>query len=81
MAGASAKRRVEPRDIAGEIIRRANGSESRPPYVIRLSDPPTSHERLLLIAARLQRTPIVVMPHKCASMDEWMARYSEHKER
>jgi hypothetical protein len=30
---------------------------------------------LQLAAARLQRRPIVIMAHKCASADEWMARY------
>jgi hypothetical protein len=65
-------------DIAAEIVRRVNGSESRPPYVIRLSDPPTCRERLQLIAAQLQRTPIAIMPHKC-SMDEWIARYGRVK--
>ncbi len=65
---------LPPRDIAAEIIRRVNGTADRPPYVIRLSKPPTPSERLQLLAVRLQRTPIVIMPHKC-STDEWMERY------
>ena len=73
-------RRPEPRDIAAEIIRRANGPDNRSPYVIRLSEPPTPHERLQLVAARLQRTPIVIMPHKCSSMEEWIARYGRLKD-
>ena len=57
-------------DIAAEIVRRMPASS-----VIRLSSPPTPEERLQLLAARLQRRPFVIMPHKCATVDEWMARY------
>ena len=39
-------------------------------YVVRLSDPPTTSERLQRSAA----AAIAIMPHKC-SMDEWTARY------
>lgn len=66
----AAKRRPEPRDIAAEIIRRGAGS-----YVVRLSDPPTVHERLQLMAARLERRKVAIMPHKCETIEAWMARY------
>jgi hypothetical protein len=45
--------------------------------VVRVSYPPAIHERLQLMAARLARQPIVVMPHKCASVDEWLKRYGD----
>jgi hypothetical protein len=35
------------------------------PYVVRVSNPITSFEKLQLAAARLARTPIVIMPHRC----------------
>jgi len=38
-----------------------------------------ARERLELIAARLERRPIVIVPHKCANVDEWFARYGEAK--
>ena len=63
-------------DIAAEIVRRAPASS-----VIRLSTPPTPDERLQLLAARLQRRPFVVMPHKCKTVDEWLERYGELKAR
>jgi hypothetical protein len=44
-------------------------------YVLRLARPPTFQERLQLMAARLQRRPVVIMPHKCATADEWLERY------
>ena len=64
-------------EVGAEIVRRvgeanaANGGG----YVVRLSNPPTPSERFELLAARLERRPIVIMPHKC-TMDEWMARYA-----
>jgi hypothetical protein len=70
------RRRPEIRDVAAEIIRRvgeANASTGGG-YVVRLSDPPTPQERLQLLAARLQRRPVAIMPHK-RTMEEWIARY------
>jgi hypothetical protein len=61
-------------DLAAEIIRRA-GAPAGAGYVVRLSQPPTLQEQMQLMAARLERRPIVIMPHKCASVEEWMARY------
>jgi len=58
-------------DIAAEIIRRAKGS-----YVVRLSRPPTLSEQLQLMAAQLERRPIVIMPHKCKTVDEWLEQYA-----
>jgi hypothetical protein len=80
----------DPREVALEIARRAARArspieglaagaltaETYRPYVIRVSDPITTHERLQLVAARLQKTPVAVMPHKCKSVDEWAARYA-----
>ena len=67
-----------PRDIAAEIVRRvaeANASTGSG-YVIRLSKPPTPQERLQLVAAHLERRAIVIMPHKCPSIEIWVSRYS-----
>ena len=44
--------------------------------LIRVSDPPTQSENLLLAALRLLRSPHVIMPHPCATFDEWLARYA-----
>ena len=68
-----------PRDIAAEIVRRvaSTNTESGGGYVVRLSDPRTPQERLQLLAAHLERRPIVIMPHKCQSIGEWLARYGE----
>ena len=69
------KPRPTPRDIAVEIIRRATKPDGSKSYVVRLSNPPTPGERLQLIAAHLERRPIVIMPHKCKTIEEWSARY------
>jgi hypothetical protein len=69
--------RADAQDIAAEIIRRAagDGDNSMSAYVLRLARPPTFQERLQLMAARLQRRPIVIMAHKCGTVDEWLQRY------
>ena len=66
------KRRYKPHDLAAEVVRRA-GLEGG--YVVRVSDPPTPFEQLQLMSARLERRPVAIMPAKCATMDEWRARY------
>ncbi len=75
------RRRPGAHALAAEIVRRATAAnaETRGGYVVRLSKPPTTAERLQLLAARLERRPIAIMPHKCASVDEWMERYAEMK--
>jgi hypothetical protein len=66
-----------PRDIAAEIVRRIASANAVAGggYVVRLSDPPTPKERLQVLAAHLERRAIVIMPHKCKTVEEWMARY------
>jgi hypothetical protein len=71
--------RAGAQDIAAEIIRRTGTKDGHPRYVIRLSKPPTVAERLQLMAARLERRPIVIMPHKCASAEEWMQQYASDR--
>jgi hypothetical protein len=44
--------------------------------LVRLSNPITRIERLQLAAARLQGTPIVVMPHRCATTEEWLDQFA-----
>ena len=68
-------------DIAAEIIRRAAAVSGGSDYVVRLSKPPTPNERLQLLAARLERRPIAIMPHKCSTVDEWLERYGTMKDR
>ena len=59
-------------ELAAEALRRS----AHDSYVIRLSPTPTASERLLLLSARLQRKPVVIMPARCSSVEEWLARYS-----
>jgi hypothetical protein len=49
--------------------------------VVRLSKPPTPLERVQLMAARLLRRPIAIMPRKCKTMQEWTARYHKLADR
>ena len=64
-------RGYNPPDLAAEIVRRAGGRT-----VVHLSEPPTPVERLQLMAARLQGTPIAIMPQPCKTLEEWDRRYA-----
>jgi hypothetical protein len=73
--------KVGPRDIAAEIIRRARSvaegtdGDDRLPYVVRLSDPPTPHQRLQLTACRILNHPVAIMPVTCPTVQERSERY------
>jgi hypothetical protein len=72
---------VGARDLAAEIIARATAGSADGdgllPYVVRLSDPPTPHERLLLAACQILRHPIAIMPLSCLAVQEWSERYGK----
>jgi hypothetical protein len=73
----SRRRKATPRDLAEEIVRRANASSQSGivGYVVRLSDPPAPGELIQLAACRILRQPIAIMPAVCASVEEWVERY------
>src|ERR1043165_1553107 len=76
---------AEPRattiqDVAAQIIRRTAEQDGRASRVVRVSYPPTIHERLQLMAARLARRPIVAMPHKCKTAEDWLAGYARSED-
>lgn len=72
--------RVSAREIADEIVRRTitdkSGNEFVP-YVVRLSEPATAQEQLQLLACRMLRQPIAIMPVKCSTVDEWIERFRQ----
>jgi hypothetical protein len=49
------------------------------PYVIRVSSPPTDLERLQIKANAEAGRPFVLLPHRCTSIEEWVARYRPSK--
>ena len=63
-------RRAAARDGTSQVYHDAS-------YVVRVSDPITLLEKLQLLAARMQRTSIAIMPHPCRTADEWMRRYGK----
>ena len=75
--------KANAQDVAAEIIRRVRAgtansdSPSGLPYVVHLSAPPTAEERLQLAACRLMRQPIVIVPGKCLTIEEWVKKYGE----
>ena len=70
--------------VALEIIRREavrSGRSARSVLsLVRVSEPPTQPESLLLAAVRLLRSPHAIMPHACATFDEWFALYGPQRE-
>ena len=44
--------------------------------LVRVNDPPTKSEQLRLSALRLLRSPHAIIPHPCATAEEWLARYA-----
>ena len=74
--------KVDARDLANEIIRRARAGVVTPlATAFRMSSasaiPRNSTERLQLAACRILRHPIAIMPAACATMEEWLERYSK----
>jgi hypothetical protein len=47
-----------------------NSIQGNGDYLIHISDPPTPGERLQLMAARLERRPIVLLPHLLPSANQ-----------
>ena len=75
----SRRSRAKPslRELAEEIIRRASAEqgENYCPYVVRLSDPPTTTEQLQLVACKLLGRQVAIMPMKSLTVDEWIQHY------
>jgi hypothetical protein len=67
-------------DAAAEIARREALRSGRPLRavlsLVRITDPPTQPEKLLLAAVRLLGSPHAIMPHRCKSLQEWLAKYA-----
>jgi hypothetical protein len=72
------KDEVEQQGAALEIVRRESGRSGRSIRsvlsLVRVSDPPTPSEKLLLAAVSLLRSPHVIMPHPCKDLEEWTQR-------
>jgi hypothetical protein len=71
---------TEQQAAALEIVRREALRSSRSLRavlsLVRVSEPPTKSEQLLLSALRLLRSPHAIMPHPCATFEEWLERYA-----
>ena len=70
---------MEQQAAALELIRREalrSGRTLRSVLsVVRVSDPPSRAEKLLLAALEVLHSPHAIMPHSCNSNAEWLARY------
>ena len=66
------RNRRDIQELAAEVVRRGHGEE-----LIHLSVPPTASERLQLLAAQLQGTPIVIWPKNWEMLEEWLDYYAK----
>ncbi|MEY9592279.1 hypothetical protein ABIA06_004570 [Bradyrhizobium yuanmingense] len=44
-------------------------------YVLRVSRPPTSDELASIACAKAEGRRHAILPHRCDTVDEWLARY------
>ena len=51
----------------------AKGVKPSRQYVYRVSNPPTAAEQAAIDSAT---GPIIIMPHPCETVDEWVAQYA-----
>jgi len=72
------RRKLDAGDLAAEMLRRCELADGPAGYVVSISDSITASERLQLAAARIQRRPIAIVPAKCNSVAEWVARFGRN---
>ena len=74
---AEAEQRAAALEIARREALRSGRTVRGVLSLIRVSDPPTPAEQLLLAASRILRIPHAIMPQPCQSVAEWMQRYGD----
>ncbi len=76
-------RKLDTRDLAAEIVRRAKrdgeGKDGggRLPYVVDLGEPPTPHQRVVFAACKILGHAVAIMPTVCGSVQEWCEQYAK----
>jgi hypothetical protein len=48
-------------------------------YVVSVSDPPTSDELAELARARAEGRCVAILPHKCATAEEWLSKLASRE--
>jgi hypothetical protein len=61
------------RSIEGRIAKLEHFREPPRKYVVHVSDTPTAEEQAAITNAT---GPIVVLPHPCKTVEEWLAKYA-----
>ena len=59
--------------IAGRIARLEQHRQLRSSYVLHLSTPPKAEELAAIEKAKAEGRRFAVLPHTCASAEEWLA--------
>ena len=61
------------RSLADRVAKLELFREPPRKYVVHVSDPPTREERAAIANAT---GPIVIVPHVCKTVEEWVAKYA-----
>ena len=61
------------RNLETRIAKLEQWRVPRPPYVVRVHFPMTAEDRAAVANARGR---VAVLPYKCATVEEWSARYA-----
>lgn len=62
------------RSLKTRIARLEDHRRPKAGYVLRLSEPATTEELSQVLCARAEGRRIAIMPHRCATADEWLAK-------
>ena len=61
------------RNLEGRLAKLEFSRKPRGGYVVHVSKPPTASELAEIELARIEGRAIVVLPHVCKTVDEWLA--------
>jgi hypothetical protein len=64
------------RSISGRIARLERYRRPRSSYVLHLSTPPLPEELAAIEKAKIEGRRFAVLPHTCASAEEWLATHA-----
>lgn len=64
-------------NLSNRVAKLEQKRSVRPPYVVRASDPLTADDLRAMAIARTIGHPFAVLPRKCATVADWVARYGQ----
>jgi hypothetical protein len=68
------------RNLEGRLAKLEFSRKPQGEYVVHVCDPPTESELAEIELATMEGRKIVIMPHACRTVDEWVAIYGEDRQ-